>query len=327
MQCNPAIVLSVGILLSTTARAAEKTTGFSVKQEADGVSVLIDGELFTRYLTQSGTRPVLWPLIGPTGQPMTRAYPVAEKGPDDATDHIHHRSVWIGYEGVNGADFWHEPDPSVIRPLGLGKQVHRGFTTVEALGKNARIVAETDWLDAGGDPVCSDRRTLVFGADGNQRWIDYQTDLIASAGPLKIGDSKEGLFALRIAPTMKVDAHLGGKIVTSRGLTDADAWGKHAEWVDYHGPINGETVGIAMMAHPRSFAPAPRWHVRTYGLFAANPFGELAFTKPESNMSKRPLRVELAEGDSLRLRYKIILHRGDEREARIAHQYKVYATP
>ena len=327
MQSHSAIVLSIGILLTTTARAAESEARFSFTQEEDGLSVLVDGELFTRYLTNSGTRPVLWPLIGPTGQPMTRAYPVADKGPDDATDHIHHRSVWIGYEGVNGVDYWHEPATGGDRPYKLGKQVHRGFVAVETLGDKARIVAETDWVDSEGAPVCSDRRTLVFGADDNQRWIDYQTDLIASAGPLKIGDSKEGLFALRVAPTMKVDAHLGGKIVTSRGLTDADAWAQHAEWVDYHGPVDGQTVGIAMLAHPESFDRAPRWHVRTYGLFAANPFGELAFSDESSDIKKRPVRVEIAEGESLRLRYKIILHRGDEREARIAQQYRIYATP
>jgi hypothetical protein len=41
-----------------------------------GMAVNIDGELFTKYLTKSGNKPVLWPIIGPTGTPMTRAYPL-----------------------------------------------------------------------------------------------------------------------------------------------------------------------------------------------------------------------------------------------------------
>ena len=65
------------MLASLTASAAE----LSLTQEEDGITLNIDGELFTRYLIKSERRPVLWPVIGPTGEPMTRAYPVAESTP------------------------------------------------------------------------------------------------------------------------------------------------------------------------------------------------------------------------------------------------------
>ena len=57
---------------------------------------------------------------------------------------------------------------------------------------------------------------------------------------------------------------------------------QEAEWVDYHGPVDGERVGIAIFADPRSKYGVPRWHVRSYGLHAANPFGKAPYTgKPE----------------------------------------------
>jgi hypothetical protein len=40
-----------------------------------GAAIKIDGELFTEYLTKAGQAPAMWPVIGPTGQPMTRSYP------------------------------------------------------------------------------------------------------------------------------------------------------------------------------------------------------------------------------------------------------------
>ena len=83
------------MLASLTASAAE----LSLTQEEDGITVNIDGEVFTRYLKKSERRPVLWPLIGPTGKPMTRAYPVAQSTVEEAQDHPHHRSVWIGSRG------------------------------------------------------------------------------------------------------------------------------------------------------------------------------------------------------------------------------------
>ena len=68
---------------------------------------------------------------------------------------------------------------------------------------------------------------------------------------------------------------------TAKAKTNDAAWGMPAKWVDYTGPVDGETVGIAILSHPKSFRPNTRWHVRGYGLFAANPFGHKDFPKPE----------------------------------------------
>lgn len=298
---------------------------FSITEEEDGVTVLVDGELFTRYLVKSGPRPVLWPLIGPTGKEMTRAYSVEKGRSHEEQDHIHHRSVWVGYEGLNKNDFWHEFEADRTRPFPLGQTKHKKFKTLSAKNSTATIISENDWLGGNGEVVCSDIRTIVFGANHDQRWFDYDIELIASNGKLEIGDSKEGFFAIRVASTMRVDEGLGGKIITSRGKTNADAWSHQAEWVDYHGPVDDETVGIAILSHPKSYCPLPRWHVRNYGLFGVNPFGELAFTDPKTDVTKRPLRITLEEDESLKFRYRVILHRGDEKEAKIAEQFVEYA--
>lgn len=314
--------------VSPTASEADSQNQVSISTEDDGVTIKIDGKLFTRYLFRSGRRPVLWPVIGPTGQPMTRAYSVNNDGPEtEARDHVHHRSIWIGYEGLNGVDFWHEPEADRTRPLHLGEVVHREFSTLRSDGDTALLVAQNDWLDASGKRVCREERTLQFGSGDDQRWIDYQTKFIASDGPVRIGDSKEGVVAVRVASTMKVDADGGGRIITSRGLTDAAMWGTRAEWVDYHGPVDGQTVGIAILAHPDSFNSPPRWHARTYGLFAANPFGEIALTaeKPAMRVSDRPLIHTIEADDSLTLRYRMIFHLGDEKQANIAATYEKYS--
>ena len=306
------------VLAMNMSYAGEVTDRLSLIEEEDGITVLIDGELFTRYLISSGSRPAMWPIIGPTGEEMTRAFPIAAARKGEQKDHVHHRSLWIGYEGLNGNDYWHEKEKGVIRPFSIGVVRHRAFTTVRSEGESARIVAKNDWLDDDGKLVCTDTRTLQFGGDSDQRWIDCLIELEAAAGPLRIGDSKEGFFALRVAPTMRVDAGHGGQIVTSSGKVDAEAWSQRAEWVDYHGSIAGETVGIAVLCHPSSFEPAPRWHVRTYGLLAANPFGERAFTDSDSDVTQRPLKMTIPADESISFRYRVILHRGDAMQSRIA---------
>lgn len=321
--CCCLIVILAGFL--GRARADDHAPRLSFTKEKDGITILVDDQVFTRYLIRSGSRPVLWPIYGPTGEPMTRSYPVGDARPGEEKDHIHHRSMWIGYEGLGGHDFWHEGKPDSNRRIPLGEVKHVGFTKLETIRNTVLLVTDNEWLGADKEVICTDTRTYQFGSEGDQRWIDCLLELKASEQPLTIGDSKEGFFALRVASTMRADRNQGGRIVASTGKTNAEAWGRHAKWVDYHGPIKGETVGIAILSHPESYNPEPRWHVRPYGLFGPNPFGELAFTDPDSDVLKRPLRLTLPQGQSLKFRYRVIFHRGDEKQADIAGHFEKYA--
>jgi len=303
------LVSLVGLVMCRGGLAAAEVTA---ERSEKGVVIKIDGQLFTEYLIRSGSKPVLWPILGPTGKPMTRAYPMGEM-PNEKRDHVHQRSLWFTHGNVNGVDFWAEGP-------GDGTIVHREFVKVES-GPQAVVVARDDWLGPDGKKQLEDQRSLTFGVDGDSRWIDFDITLTASNGPVKFGDTKEGTFGVRVAGTMKVDAKLGGRIVNSEGQTDGEAWGKPAAWVDYHGPVDGQTVGIAILNHPSSFRFPTYWHVRTYGLFAANPFGLRSFTgSPDADGS-----FTLPEGQSMALRYRLIFHRGDEKAGRVAEAYARYA--
>jgi hypothetical protein len=124
---------------------------------------------------------------------------------------------------------------------------------------------------------------------------------------------------------MAVQTKLDGKIVNSRGQTDGAAWGKQAEWVDYHGPLDQDddekavVVGIAILNHPTSFRFPTYWHVRDYGLFAANPFGLKDFA------GKGDGSYTLEAGKELPLHYRMILHKGDEQQAGLAAAYEKYS--
>ena len=62
------------------------------------------------------------------------------------------------------------------------------------------------------------------------------------------------------------------------GLTGmAKAWGRRSAWVDYSGEVNGENVGVAIFDHPANPNYPTYWHVRDYGLFSLNPFGQNSF--------------------------------------------------
>jgi hypothetical protein len=271
---------------------------------------------------------VLWPIIGPTGKPVTRSYPVGELLEHERDDHIHHRSFWFTHGDVNGVDFWLEPRRP-DQPHGVIE--HQEFTKLEAEGAKAVVATKNVWKNgATGEKVCEDEQQFVFGSDGTNRWVDYTITLKATDGDVTFGDTKEGTFGVRVAGTMKVEEKLGGRIVNSEGSVSRvgsdgkvvdETWAKAADWVDYTGPVDGETVGVAIFSHPQNFRHPPRWHVRTYGLFTVNPFGKKDF--PETGDPQQG-EYTIPSGESLTLRYCVYFHPQATESADIPAAYQAY---
>jgi hypothetical protein len=306
--------LSTAAIILCIALDASAAT-FTTEKNDRGVTVKIDGQLFTDYLIRSGTKPILWPIIGPTGKPMTRPWPMEPNNTQGVKkpDHPHQRSFWFDHGNVNGINFWEESSKA-------GSIRHREFVEVRG-GHDARIVTRNDWITPADKKLCEDERTFTFRADGDRRIIDFAVTVTASEGPITFADEKDAGFGLRVPVSMAVDAKQGGRIVNSEGQTDAAAWAQPASWVDYHGPVDGEQLGIAILNHPSSLRYPNRWHVRTYGLFAANPFGKKSLDATSGSGGPVPLD----RGQSFTLRYRVILHRGDEKSANIAEAFAAYA--
>jgi hypothetical protein len=313
--------------------------GVRILQTNDHLRVELNGKLFTQYHYTNVPRPFCYPIIGPGGVHMTRNYPMA-KVPGEETDHPHHRSLWFAHGPVNGVDIWTERKNT-------GRLVHRGFVDISSGVNTGLIKTRNDWVDAEGKVLCSDEQTLRFYPcqDNSTITLDFEITIQASHGDVTFGDSKEGTFAIRVAESMRVlpplkkgeKAQPGqGHIVLSTGVHDngvsaaaakdakreAVTWGKRAAWCDYHGPVDGKLVGFAIMDHPTNPRHPTWWHVRDYGLFAANPFGQHEF---EGLKDKHAGDLKIPAGQSVTFRYRVIIHEGDEKTAEIARRYAEYA--
>ncbi len=247
---------------------------------------------------------------------MTRSYPLGPQLPGETNDHPHHRSLWFTHGNVNGHDFWTNHQQShqntEIR--------HREFVTTES-GDTGKIVTRNDWLNDG-TKVLEDERTLVFGEDEFGRYIDFLVTLQATEGDVTFGETKEGSFGVRASAPLTVDAKQGAHLVNDRGMQDGKAWGMFANWIDDYGPVDGETVGIAIFSHPDNFRHPTRWHARTYGLLAANPFGEGDFPKDASQPKQGPTTI--AKGQQLPLHYRVLFHTGDPQEGNVEKAYEAF---
>ena len=325
MPCHCIMRLGIGFVLLgivCAARSADSIpsasakSGVQITRLADRLRVEINGQLFTEYFYQDVPRPYCYPLIGPGEVAMTRNWPMKDI-PGEAQDHPHHRSLWFAHGAINGYDFWSEQKA-------FGKTVHEDFLEVTS-GTKAGVIRERNkWVAADGTVVCTDERTLRFYNPGraSERLMDFEITLKASNGELTFGDTKEGTMAVRLAETMRLKGKAGkGHIVNSAGVRDGQTWGKRAEWCDYYGPVEGRTVGIAIFDHPKNPRHPTWWHVRDYGLFAANPFGQHDF---ESLPDKTAGNLIVPAGKSVTFRYRFYLHEGDEQQAKVAEKYQQY---
>jgi hypothetical protein len=211
--------------------------------------------------------------------------------------------------------------------------------------KSGSITTRNKWVAKDGTVVLRDERTLRFYNRPDGRVLDYDVTLKASEGEVTFGDDKDGMMAIRVAETMRVlkftakgeKAQAGdGHIVLSTGVRDngesavaakegkreAVTWGKRAEWCDYYGPVDGKTVGVAIFDHPGNPRHPTWWHVRDYGLFAANPFGQHYF---ESLPDKSAGNLVVSAGQTVTFRYRFYFHAGDEQQAKVAEHYAEYS--
>lgn len=283
-----------------------------ISKEQGKLRIDVDGKHFADYVYEGYSRPFLFPIADANGAKMTRSWPMAE-AENEEHDHPHHKSFWWAHGDMNGVDFWAEGKDS-------GKTVHEEFTEVKS-GDVGVIRSRNKYVSKDGKTMATDERTLRIYPGSVGRTFDFEITLKGADGALKFGDTKEGTMAVRLAETMRLKGKVGnGHIVNSEGVRDGATWGKRAKWVDYYGPVDGKTVGMAIFDHPSNPRHPTWWHVRDYGLFAANPFGIHDFEKKEKGAGD----LTVAAGEKITFKYRFYLHSGDEKEGKVSEAYERY---
>ena len=317
-------VLLFAALLCLPAQLAGEV---SVTREGDRIDVAIDGQPFTSFFFgPEATKPYLHPLRAADGTTVTRSYPM-EQVAGEQTDHAHHRGAWFSHGDVNGVDFW----ANEVEQRGSGSKgmiVLDAIKAIESGAEKGRIEAAFAWQNQDGQRLLTEHRTMTFFRSGDHNLVEFDLALSAAAQSVKLGDTKEGTFAVRMATELE-EQHMRargvprtGKIANADGAeTEAKAWGKRSRWVDYSGSIGGKPMGVAIFDHPANPKHPTYWHVRGYGLFAANAFGEHDFHADPS----RDGSITLAKGEILRFRYRIVIHPGRSADADLNRAFQAWA--
>ena len=301
---------------------AASAQGELTLKQAEGTLTVHRGEepLFA-YRSDRGA-PCLYPLHGPAGTNLTRHFPFREGVAGEEDDHPHHISFWTAHGKVNGIDFWHGKKARIVHES-FGP--HSTSSVIRGvLIEKASFEVHLRW-EHGDQTLLREKRQYHFTARPKTYTLDVTSTLTAPEEEVTFGDTKEGTFAIRLTPSLRLKGAVAkGKMVNSEGQQDEEAWGKRARWVAYHGPDAGNHPAVvALMDHPGNLRHPTWWHARPYGLLAANPFGRHDFEgkKKQPGLGNHTL----AKGETLTQRHRLLLHHGTIESARLERHFSTFA--
>jgi len=327
------------LLLGAVAVANETAPKVEFERHENRVDVIIGERHFTSYVYGNDLpKPIMVPLCSPSGITVSRRYPLVKMA-GGSEDHPHHVGVFFAVDRVNGTDFWKNvaPPPQIK---------HIEITEIAGGTNKGRLSTIAHWINDTGTVLLEEEREMVFiaGLNENEYAVDFSIDLTAKDTEVVFDDTEEGMFAIRVTdylresgsratlrpgqPLPKESIAGTGRYFSSNGdETAKNVWGKRARWVALQGVRQGKVVGVAIFNHPESINYPTYWHVRSYGLFSANPLGQGDFQR-QSKYQKNPvlpLRLTITQGETVHFRFLLTIYEGIRTPEELEKRFKGFA--
>ena len=286
------------LILLTTIFVAKAQPKVTAEQVGDKIEFRVNGNLFTSYiLSEFEKYPFFFPVNGPSNATVTSMR---------NANYPHHSSLFFGCDKVNGGNYWQEG-------LEDGQIVSLRADILETGGEKAVVENECIWKRPGADAPVKDKRKITVSVPSSGKFqIDFDI-VMEMLMDVTIDKTNHSLFSGRMDPDLAVIN--GGTMINAEGETgEKGTFGKRSAWMDYHGERMGKTEGMAILQHPSNeWFPAP-WFTRDYGFFSPTPM-----YWPENDKN-----IVLKKGEQIKLRYRVLVHSGDHKEAEIAEEFERY---
>jgi hypothetical protein len=271
----------------------------SATKTGNRIDVTIGGLFFTSYHFPDNEKyPFFYPVNGPVSGGSVTSMRNGE--------YPHHSSLFFACDRVNGGNYWQEG-------LERGRIVSIGARITEAEGERVVIEDECIWKRPDAASPIIDRRKITISAPDKNRYridFDIEMEMLMDVSILKTNHS---LFSARIDPDLTVKQ--GGVMINSEGKEGEKAtFGVASPWIDCYGNRQTGVEGIAIMQHPSNrWYPSP-WFTRDYGFISPTPMYWPANDR----------ETQLKKGEIVKLRYRVLVHAGDTKQAGIAAEFETY---
>lgn len=274
-------------------------------------------------LSLSNGGKTVWRLVADPKQPKSYFHPLATLDGAVLTafqpvDHPWHRGMWWSWKLINGLNYWEE-DPKTHKSAGTTELTGATFKATRDFSAHAEL--RFSYHPPGHAPVMKELRSLsITRPDAEGRYqIDWISEFTAGNAPVTLGRtplpneeggrSHGGYAGLSARLVLQPD---GWSVRTSETQNSvAAAHGQSARWVDFSGP----GAGIAVFDHPDNLRHPSPWYVHD--------------SAPMSYFSPAVLFNEplvLAAGQSLKLRYRILIHSKPMTVEQIGDSFREYLT-
>jgi hypothetical protein len=290
-----ALLIATGVMIALPLAGA-KITAVKVGSK---INVTINGKFFTSYIFSDDEKyPFFYPVNGPaSGGSVTSmrnaVYP-------------HHTSLFFGCDMVNGGNYWQEG-------LERGRIISVNAQIAKEGGDTVIITDECIWSRPGAlSPVKDARRYIITSPSATIIQIDVEITM-EMLMDVHIRRTNHSLFSARMAADLAVTS--GGTMINAEGASgEKETFGKSSAWIDYYGKRGNAVEGLAIMQHPSNpWYPSP-WFTRDYGFMSPTPM-----YWPENGKE-----TFMKKGTVLRLRYRVLVHEGDNNQAKIAEAFEQY---
>jgi hypothetical protein len=305
------------------------------KQRESQIDIMNGDQLMASYRYANHlSKPVLHPLMSASGEMITRNYPF--KNIDgESNDHPHHTGLSFTYGSngeVNGTSFWanlHDRPPFTQDPK-LPQIRHIRFLKQESVNSTGILEAINHWVNQEDKPILEEKREMVFHAAQSEYKIDFTFQLTALDTTVTFEDTKEGMFAIRVADWLAEDAN--GTLYTSTGKylnaegekMEKNIWGKTSAWVNLEGKKEDKDIGVTIYHHPSSLNFPTFWHARGYGCFAANPIGRYDYEKGRGLEDPRHRTLVIHPGETAVFRFRMVIYEGSRDKAMLDEEFVEY---
>jgi hypothetical protein len=248
---------------------------------------------------------------------VNRSFPLA-KVEGESEDHPHHVGVFFTYDRVNGDGFWNNAtSPPQVK--------HIKVTRMKGGAGKGKLSTVMHWVGKSGKTLLEERREMIFAAGENEHVVDFEINLTAQDEEVVFGDTKEGMFAIRVADWLREKGGSGRYLSSNGDETEEHVWAKRARWVRLEGEKDDRTIGIAILNHPRRSVNYPTyWHARQYGLFSANPLGQGDFETRRGLENPEWLNLRLEPGETAKFAFRMVVYEGARSKDELEEQFRDY---